>query len=208
VTRDVTTFLRYSRGYVPHIDDPGLSQLVTFRQDDSVPARLLRMYSNTVEAAVGAETKHEKQTRVLAHMEKYLAKGRGTCRLRDPRAAAIVEGALRYHERSDYRLIAWVVMPNHVHIVLRRARHVSLATIVRRWKSWTARRINEMSGRTGRLWQREWVDRWLREEDALWSAIKYVELNPVAAGLCKHPLDWPFSSARRFPERWSHKLED
>ena len=107
------------------------------------------------------------------------------------------------HQPRDYRLVAWVVMPNHVHVILRREPHTTLSDIVRRWKSWTAHRINEIDGGLVAAVEREAFDRSLRieDEDAL-NAIRYVELNPVKGGLCRDPLSWEFSSARRFPHRW------
>jgi putative DNA methylase len=192
----------YDRGYLPHLDRPGIAQLLSFRQADSVPRRLLLAYDRVLAEARGAE-RRAARTRTLVHMEQYLAKGRGTCRLRDPAAAKLVEDALLFHAPRDYDLIAWVVMPNHVHVVLRRKRNVELRTIVRRWKSWTAARLNEAGATSGRFWQPEVFDSWLRDEDGFSSAIRYVEMNPVKAGLCRSPLDWPFGSARRFPRRWS-----
>jgi REP element-mobilizing transposase RayT len=195
----------YSRGYLPHFDVPGLPQIITFRQDDSVPARLARAYGLTVSRAKQIGERARAQDRVLSHMEKYLGKGRGSCRLADPRAARIVERVLLEGEGRDYELIAWVIMPNHVHVVAKALGSVPLAAITRMWKSWTALEINRLEGRTGRFWQPEVFDRYLRGQDHKYYAIRYVELNPVAAGLCKSPLDWAFSSARRRPQRWGRE---
>ena len=134
-------------------------------------------------------------------LSSALGRGRGLCRLRTKHAAGVVQDALLHGDGRDYQLLAWVVMPNHLHVVLRRAHHVTLAMIVRRWKSWTARRINELFGSTGPVWQRDYHDTWLRDAAAVGTAIRYVEMNPIAAGLCRTPCEWPFSSARRFPER-------
>jgi len=72
-------------------------------------------------------------------------------------------------------------MPNHVHVVLEQID--DLAGTVRRCKSWTARQINTVTGRTGSLWFREYFDRYARNPEQIERMIHYVENNPVAAGL-------------------------
>ena len=179
---------------------------MTFRQDDSVPARLLRAYGLTVSQARTAGQRARAQERVLTHLEQYLGRGRGSCRLADPRAARMVEETLRLGDGRDYQLMAWIVMPNHVHVIARPARSVSLAVIARTWKGSSARAINGLFGTTGRFWQPEVFDRYIRGPDHEYYAIRYVELNPVTAGLCRDPLEWKFSSARRWPERWGQSV--
>ena len=139
---------------------------------------------------------------MFVHLEKYLAEGRGSCRLADPRAARIVEETLLFRDKQHYELIAWVVMPNHVHVVIRQKPGVRLEDLVRRWKSWMAHEIHRVFDTSGRFWQPEVFDHWLRDAMRIQGAIRYVELNPVTAGLCATPLDWEFSSARRHPDRW------
>ena len=117
---------------------------------------------------------------------------------KDPRIAAMFVEALFHGEaaRGLYDLYAWVVMPNHVHLVLKPNR--KLPEIMRRLKAATANRSNLVIGKTGTaFWQREYFDRWIRSEKELCSAIYYVEQNPVTAGLVVSPEDWPFSSAAK-----------
>ena len=193
----------YSRGYLPHRDRPRSAQFLTFRLNDSAPVRLLRAYARVVEAAKSAGERERAEARVFSHLEQFLAKGRGSCRLGDNRAARIVEDSLLFRDGTDYDLIAWVVMPNHVHAVVRPGLKTPLEVTVRKWKSWTAHEIHRTFGSSGRFWQPEVFDRWLRSVVELEHAIRYVEMNPVLAGLCNSPLEWRFSSARRRPERWA-----
>lgn len=123
--------------------------------------------------------------------------GLGECLLWDPRCAAIVQDELLRLDGERYRLLAWCVMPNHVHAVLEQLE--DLAGTVRRWKSWTARGINSALGRSGQVWRREYFDRFARNEHHLRTMIDYVEANPVAAGLVANAADWNWSSAG-FPE--------
>jgi REP element-mobilizing transposase RayT len=106
--------------------------------------------------------------------------------------ARIVQDALLYGEASKkwYTLHAWVVMPNHVHVVM--TPHGDFSEIMR-WLKWTtARRVNALLGRTGTpFWQIESYDHWIRTLDELGKTIRYVETNAIAAGL----ENWPWSSA-------------
>jgi putative DNA methylase len=118
--------------------------------------------------------------------------------LKDPRIATIFIEAPRHGEavRGLYDLFAWVVMPNHVHLVLKPNR--KLPEIMRWLKAATANRSNLVIGKTGTaFWQREYFDRWIRSEKELFSAICYVEQNPVTAGLVACPEDWPWSSGAK-----------
>jgi putative DNA methylase len=200
--------LWYSRGYLPHFDAPGIAQIITFRQDDSVPARLARAYGLTLAQAKTLGQRDRAQERVLTHLEQYLGKGRGSCVLGDRRAARIVEDVLLGGEGRNYELMAWIVMPNHVHVVVKPLGSVPLATITRQWKSLSAIGINRERRTSGRFWQPEVFDRYLRGHAHEYYAIRYVELNPVTAGLCGHPLEWEFSSARRWPERWRQQADE
>jgi REP element-mobilizing transposase RayT len=194
---------RHTRGYLPHIDDPRNVQLLTFRQNDSAPAKLIRAYRQVLGEAKTPEAVESAESRVFVHFEKYLARGRGSCRLRDPRAARVVEDSLLFGDRQHYDLLSWVVMPNHVHVVVRQKLGIPLDRVIWRWKSWMAHEINRIFRTSGRFWQPEVFDHWLRDGVRIEGAVRYVELNPVVAGLCENPLDWEFSSARRHPERWT-----
>ena len=103
----------------------------------------------------------------------------------------------QHFDRTCYLLHAWVVMPNHVHLVATIYPDQSLSKIVHSWKSHAAHRIRKMIGVSGRIWQPEYWDRFIRDERHFASAVAYVEGNPVAAGLAGQPEDWPYSSAAR-----------
>ncbi|MGB9458648.1 MAG: transposase [Bryobacteraceae bacterium] len=112
------------------------------------------------------------------------------------RIAAILAQALIHGEtvRRSYDLLAWVIMPNHVHVVMQPIR--PLSEIMRWLKAATANRANALLGRTGTaFWQREYFDRWIRSENQLAPVIAYVEDNPVRSGLAACSEEWPWSSA-------------
>jgi len=88
-----------------------------------------------------------------------------------------------------------VVMANHVHLLIEPS--VPLARITKVLKGFTARRANQLLGRTGeRFWQEESYDHWVRNEQEFYRIAAYIERNPVAAGLVEKPEDWAWSSAR------------
>ena len=106
--------------------------------------------------------------------------------------------ALRYGEstRRSYDLGAWVVMPNHIHIVIQPRQ--PLPEIIRWLKIATANRANKIIGiREGTpFWQREYYDHWIRSEKEFFSISHYIETNPVSGRLVGRPEDWPWSSAK------------
>ncbi|CAN5409188.1 hypothetical protein BH11ARM2_BH11ARM2_33280 [soil metagenome] len=106
-----------------------------------------------------------------------------------------MEEQLRYHDGIRYDLKAWVVMPNHVHALIHVRDGLPLGKIVQSWKARTARRMYVRLGRRGRVWERVYFDRYIRDEEHFWRTIEYIEMNPVKAGLVTCPSAWRFSSA-------------
>ena len=180
----------YSRGYLPHFDSDETTQMVTFRLADSLPAHVLESWRRELRIT------GTRDPRLVRRIDAYIDSGHGECILRNPEAAQIVQNALLHFDDQRYHLHAWVVMPNHVHALLTPMRDHRLAGILRSWKSYTAKCINQMLGGTGTLWQREYFDRFIRDERHYHDAIHYIHQNPVTARLCALPEDWPFSSAR------------
>jgi len=87
-------------------------------------------------------------------------------------------------------------MPNHVHVGLEAANGYRLGAILHSWKSFTANKVNALLGRTGAFWHDDYFDRYMRDEDHLIRTVRYVEQNPVKAGLVDTDSDWNWSSSR------------
>ena len=93
-------------------------------------------------------------------------------------------------------------MPNHVHVLI--APKESLFKIVQSWKSYTGRWAMKKNAELGlgipgrAFWMREYWDRYIRDERHFQSVVEYIHMNPVKAGLCREPQDWPWSSAHAF----------
>ena len=123
--------------------------------------------------------------------------GSGPQWLRDPRIAGLVAESIRSGEsqRRWYELDAWVVMPNHVHLLI--LPWVAVPAITRWLKSWTARQANHVLGFTGQpFWQDESYDHWVRNRRERDRIAGYIEQNPVSAGLAASAEQWEWSSAR------------
>jgi REP element-mobilizing transposase RayT len=118
--------------------------------------------------------------------------------LREHAVAEIVGNAITHFDGKRYELIAWPVMPNHVHVVL--TQHVPIASVIHSWKSFTAKKINALLGRTGELWEKDYWDHAIRNSRELERTVEYVVDNPIAAGF----QNWPFVA--RYDERLSSLL--
>jgi REP element-mobilizing transposase RayT len=184
----------HERGHLPHRDEPGLRQFVTFHLADSFPAALLSEWEHLWQI--------EDQEKRREQLETYLDKGLGECYLRQPAIAQLVEDNIRHHCGSEnlpngprYELRAWVVMPNHVHILFRTG-SVPMSKTVEAWKKHTGRLANRLLGREGTFWQADYFDTYMRDSVHEKRTIRYIENNPVKALLVREAKDWPWSSAR------------
>jgi REP element-mobilizing transposase RayT len=190
----------HERGYLPHCDKPGLIQFVTFRLWDSMPTarrgeweHLLSINTRSDAPRSGAQSIALREQWIK--LEEYLDRGFGDCFLRNPQIATFVETAMVHDHGKRFTMLAWVIMPNHVHALIEIG-EVPLSRILQNWKSLTAVEANKFLGRTGRFWQPEYWDRFMRNEEQKQKAVRYIENNPVKAKLCRMPEEWPFSSAR------------
>ncbi len=111
-------------------------------------------------------------------------------------ARIVVSSILKGAQESRYELSAWVLMPNHVHAALRPLSNNDLASTVRGIKGSSAREANRLLKRSGsRFWAKDYFDRRIRDRDHEGRVTRYIEHNPVKAGLCGDVTDWPWSSA-------------
>ncbi len=177
----------HERGYLPHFDKPHLTQFVTFRLADSFPTESRGEW----ETLLQIEDDCERRTQ----LEAYLDKGRGCCDLKRADVAALVENALRFFHRKRYDLRAWVIMPNHVHVLFH-VGEVPMSEILESWKSYTSKEANKLLGRKGQFWAEDYWDTYMRDAEHESPTVRYIEENPAKAHLCQTPKDWLWSSAR------------
>lgn len=172
-----------SRGYLPHLDAPELVQHVVFRLADSLPAH--------IRAEIGKIPPVERVQTVDASLDQ----GFGRQDLAHPEIAGLVESALLRFDGDRYSIVAWCVMPNHVHTLIETHIGHPLSRIVHAWKSFTAKQANRYLERRGVFWAPEYFDRYMRDDAHLAATRLYIEQNPVKARLCQKASDWHFSSA-------------
>jgi len=137
-----------------------------------------------------------RELELCKRIAKYEDQGCGDCWLRDERIGRLVENALLHFDGQRYRLLAWCIMPNHVHLLVETKGGFPLPDLIHSWKSYCAKQSNKILGRNGTFWQRDYLDRYIRDAEHYAAAIRYIEGNPVQAGLVKRADAWPFSSAR------------
>jgi REP element-mobilizing transposase RayT len=117
--------------------------------------------------------------------------------LRDPIIAGYVENAIfRGEKLKQYELDTYVIMPNHVHVLL--WPWIVMECVTGGIKGVSARSSNAALGRTGQhFWEDESFDHWVRNDVELRRIRIYIERNPISAGLVERPEDWPWSSAAK-----------
>ena len=175
----------HRRGYLPHFDAGAAVQTITFRLADSLPREF---YERA--AAVASNDKER-----FFILEKGIDQGRGSCLLTEPANATLVRKTLERFDGEQYLLLAWVVMPNHVHVMIEQIAGYSLTNVVQAWKSVSSHAINKVRGTNGRVWSADYFDRYVRDEGHYERAKFYIENNPVKARLVGKPEDWLYSSA-------------
>src|SRR5882672_7781997 len=145
-----------SRGYVPHWEIDGATYFITYRLYDSLPRHVV--------ARLKEERRRLSRKAFGLALDRELDEGRGAAYLRDPRMAAVVAENLKHFHAERYDLMAWCVMPNHVHVVL--TPFIGLKGILHSWKSYTAHRASEILGVT-KFWAREYYDHIIRNDREL-----------------------------------------
>jgi len=118
--------------------------------------------------------------------------GKGRLRLASPERAEVVS-AIKHFEGFRYELYAYVVMDDHVHVVVRPFEENELESIVSSWKSFSAHRIQSIRKSRGSVWQREYFDRIVRDEKELEEKRGYIQKNPFKRwpDLERYPWFWP-----------------
>jgi len=181
---------------LPHFESTEVTQHVTFHLADSLPQTVLLRLEAELKTFPAEKREVERRKRV----EAWIDAGHGSCTLRKPSIAGMVQGSLLTFDSERYRLLAWVVMPNHVHVLFQPIEGWTVAKIVAAWKKFTARKIcddrrlekrhsgewrsrDSGEGPIAPVWHREYWDRFIRNQRHFEQAVEYIHQNPVKAGL-------------------------
>ena len=169
------------RRFLPHWQQNSATYFVTFRLADSLPQIELQLLQQEKEEWQKkhpeplSETEKAEYHRLFSQrVDKWLDAGMGECYLKDPQLAKIVADALTYFDGDRYHLGEWVVMPNHVHVIVTPLGNHKLSEITHSWKSFTANQINKYLNRRGQLWQKESYDQIVRSPQHLERVQTYI----------------------------------
>jgi type I restriction enzyme R subunit len=174
---------------LPHWQQNGVNVFITWRLADSIPQTLIKEWKIKRERWLEKrpqpwddETEKEYHLTFSSQFENWLDQGLGSCVLRDQEVATIVSNCLLYDHEKKYELNSFVIMPNHVHILVQIS-DTPLEELMQTWKSVTSHRINKHLRKSGKLWQAKYWDRLVRNERHFFKSRNYIEKNPHKANL-------------------------
>ncbi len=201
---------------LPHWDISGATYFITTYLEGSIPAKgLLDIadYSRMLDSGATpanlstAEWRDRRSKFIFGRTDHWLDTATFVRHFNDPKLAKIAVESLFHFAGERYDLLAFAVMPSHIHIVFRpleswieslgvaAEKRGPRERIMHSFKTFTAQNCNRLLGVQGRFWQEESYDRCVRDDAELERIIEYVERNPVVAGLVAEVVDWEFGSA-------------
>lgn len=205
--------LNYQR-YLPHWQKPGATYFITSRLHGSLPAEVLSQLHNRLDADI-LEIRDRKplqeqyaliqtlRKRHFLKLESLLdAVTHGPDYLRHPEIAGIVAERVKKCAEGNYTILAYCIMPNHVHLLIDTAIQIAdedqweesfkpLHKTMQLIKGGSSFLCNQALGRTGTFWQKESYDHLIRSQKELDNVLNYILYNPVKARLCQQWQGWP-----------------
>ena len=182
---------------LPHWFQPQVTYFVTFRTEDSLPKNLVEQWyiqrskwlnrhsiSNSTPDWKAQFLRLPEKLRLQFHKTyssqylEYLDKGFGACILKRPELSKIVADSLFHFDGDRYHIGDFVIMPNHVHLLVCLLGETDLLKQCRSWKRFSANEINKELGRKGRFWQVESFDHLVRSPEQFFAIQQYIRNNP------------------------------
>ncbi len=186
---------RLRGGNLPHWRQDGAIYFVTWRTADSMPRERVDQWVQERDAWLKAHPEpwslrdEEEYYRLFPdRWEAWLDEGHGECLLGKPEIRQIVEEVLRCEDGTKYRLEDFIVMPNHVHVLVSPLGKHTLSEITQAWKSTAAHRVNKLLGRAGTFWQKESFDHIVRSAEQAQKFRQYIQENPCGLHGCEAPV--------------------
>lgn len=185
----------------PHWSQTGAIVFVTFRANDSIPREVLQRWDDEkndwlsrrgllggthwseVVRRLDEKTRHEFKKQFNRCREDFLDTCHGRCLLKRPELARIVADSLLYFDGKNYRMGDFVIMPNHVHLLVAFPDPETMEKQFGSWLHYTAYRINQTIGENGHFWQQEPFDHLVRSVKQYEYLRQYIADNPRRAGL-------------------------
>jgi len=175
-----------SQNRLPHWRQNQAAYFVTYRLHDSIPDVMMTAWREQRDhwceehpLPWSMDTEAAYHRRFSSAIDRHLDDGHGSCLLQESANAGIVAGAFRHYDQRKYILHAWVIMPNHVHVLVSPGESGSMNRIVAGWKRFTGTTINARTGASGAFWQKDYFDRLIRDWDHFVNVARYIRLNPV-----------------------------
>jgi len=194
----------YHKRNLPHYYIPKQTYFITFSLHNSLSPKIIEQLTQQYE-----EIKNQIQKNIIGKLEqknllyqenkKHFYKydnwlhdyKQSPKYLNNPTVVKIIYDSLIYHNNTKYNLIAFCIMPNHVHLVLRLIESSpSLDKIMFTIKRYTAGQANLILNRKGQFWQHENYDHIIRDEKEFYNIVNYVIQNPVKSGLAENWNEW------------------
>ena len=170
--------------HLPHLAQSDCIYFVTFRLADALPTVRLHAWRAQRDSWVQenpppytAEQERVLKSLFSARIERYLDVGRGARLLAEAAAQKAVQATLEHEDGVRYLLGEYVVMPNHVHVLVQTAANIE--PLARQWLRVSSHRINRALGRKGDVWQGEPFDHIVRDRQRLGKCQRYIRANPV-----------------------------
>ena len=194
-TTDFGLRKEWHRGNLPHRNKEGLIQFITFRLADSLPQKVIK----DIEEEIRLLSNDNKEIERRKKYQYWLDQGLGSCALSKKEMAEVMMNALRHHDGEKYDLIAWSIMPNHVHVLIKTTG--DLVRIIQSWKSFTGKWALANNKEYGlgieddadKFWMAEYWDRFIRDEEHFDATVKYILNNPSKARLAEGDLAYGFT---------------
>ncbi len=169
-------------GKLPHWQQGEVMQFVTFRLGDAMPAGKLSIWKEKRDIWLqhhpepwNLKTMKEYHRKFTDQLERWLDQGSGSCLLKKPIHRLFLEETLMYDQENRAPQCAWVIMPNHVHLLF--TPKIPLPQLIKAWKGVSARKIGQ-----GSIWQRNYRDTLIRDAGHFANAVRYIRRNPKNLG--------------------------
>ena len=173
-----------TRANLPHWEQQGVTCFATFRLADALPQEKIAEWAGAQANWLAAhprpwtDAEAEEYARDFGEkFEQALDAGWGACLMATEENRMIVEDTLRHFNGERYDLYAYVVMPNHVHVLFSPRGAFAIHDILHVWKSFTGHAINRRMNRTGAVWQKESWDRLIRNDEHFRRTLAYIKQN-------------------------------
>ena len=178
---------------LPHWDQPGATYFLTFRLADSLPQGLFSQWAGEREAWLkwnpepwSPAQEREYHERFSGAIERWLDEGHGECLLRRAGVRAAVQAVFVKFDRDRYWHHAWVLMPNHAHLLFSMKEGTALPVLLKAWKGASSRAAGRVLGRRmsdEAFWQKDYFDRLVRDREHFWNCARYILRNAAKARL-------------------------